>query len=216
MRARVAALVELTCFIAFVQTMIWVTEPRASATIRLATYAAPAVYAVATARVHRESHRELGLRVDNIGVSAREVLPVTLALAAALAATGFALGSLRVNARGLDRAALYVVWAFLQQYALQAIVYRRLVLAGLGSPVAPLVAAVVFSSAHIPNAPLMAFTFAAGWLWTTWFKRHPNLFTLAFSHALLAVILVSALPPDLMQNLRVGPGYAQSQHRRSP
>lgn len=216
MRSRRIAAIELACFFAFVQLLIWVTEPRGTPAIRLTTYVVLVAYAIATALAHRETHRDLGLRVDNIGASARDVVPVTLALAAALVTAGFALGSLRVNARGIDRAALYVVWGFLQQYALQAIVYRRVLLAGAGPNRAPLVAAMIFSSAHLPNVPLMAFTFAAGWLWTTWFKRHPNLFTLAVSHALLAIVLVSALPPDLMQNLRVGPGYVRSLHRQSP
>jgi hypothetical protein len=213
-RERVA-LVELACFIAFVQLMIWVTEPHASRSIRLATYVALVVYAIVTARAHHESRGDLGLRLDNIAVSARDVFPATFVLGAALVIVGFALGSLRVDARGLDRALLYLVWAFLQQYALQAIVFRRLLVAGAGPRRAAFVAAIIFSSAHIPNVPLMAFTFAGGWLWTTWFRRHPNLFTLAVSHAVLAIVLVSALPPGVMQNLRVGPGYLSSIHKRS-
>lgn len=206
---------ELACFIAFVHVLIWVVEPGADAPIRFACYVALVVYAVATARVHRESHEDLGLRLDNISRSARDVAPTSALVAGALVACGVALGSLRLDARGLDRAALYLVWAFLQQYALQAIVHRRLITAGV-SRFAPLFAAILFSSAHLPNVPLMTFTFAAGWLWATWFRREPNLFTLAVSHAVLAIVLVSALPPGLMQNLRVGPGYVSSARTRSP
>jgi hypothetical protein len=50
-------------------------------------------------------------------------------------------------------------------------------------------------------------------MWAAWYRRCPNLFALAFSHAILAVVVVTALPAWATGGLHVGPGYW---HRRLP
>ena len=104
------------------------------------------------------------------------------------------------------RSATYVVWAAAQQYALQSVVLLRLEDIGLREA-APLAAATLFSLVHAPNPGLMILTFLGGLLWCSTFRRHPNIAAVALSHAILAVVIVSTLPPAVTGGLRIGPGY---------
>ncbi len=65
----------------------------------------------------------------------------------------------------------------------------------------------MFALAHLPNPGVYAMTFIAAWMWAAFYRRRPNLFVLALSHALLAAVVVTALPDWFTAHLRVGPGY---------
>jgi membrane protease YdiL (CAAX protease family) len=100
------------------------------------------------------------------------------------------------------------VWAAAQQYALQAVILLRLEDAGLNRS-APLVAAAVFSLVHAPNPGLVILTFLGGLLWCSVFRKYPSIPAVALSHAILAVAVVSMLPPETTGGFRIGPAYLQ-------
>lgn len=83
---------------------------------------------------------------------------------------------------------LYPVWAFVQQFVLQALVAGNLRRLGASKDVIVLVAAVLFGLAHIPDWPLVALCAAAGACWTSIYLRAPNLWPLALSHAWLGAL----------------------------
>src|SRR5206468_5124599 len=148
----------------------------------------------------------LGLRVDNLGKALTSVLPVSLAAAGACVAIGLLFNSIRPPSRPAVELMYYLAWAGAQQYALQAVVLQRLQDAGLRER-APLTAALLFSAIHAPNPGLMALTFLGGWFWSAAFSRHPNLLAVALSHAALAVVAASTLPPPVIGGYRIGPSY---------
>lgn len=158
--------------------------------------------------LHRDGLRELGMRLDNLWNSAREVGLATLIGAIAVVGVGLLTGADPDLPRGVARSfLLYPVWGLTQQYAMQSFTYRR-VREGTGRPeLAAAITAFCFASAHWPNLALALVTLVGGYVWCRLFERHPNLFTLALSHGWLAVLLRYSWPAEWLHNLRIGPGY---------
>lgn len=130
----------------------------------------------------------------------------TVAAGIVLAAMSVALGLPEIDLqRTVVNFIYYVGWGFAQQYALQGFVHLRLADAGLGR-LAPVCAAGVFALIHTPNPGLMTLVFLGGWLWSAFFRREPNLFALAISHAFLAIV-ADSLPRTITGGFRLGPAY---------
>ncbi len=107
---------------------------------------------------------------------------------------------------GLQGAA-YLVWAFVQQFILQAFLFTRLE-ALLGSGVAAVgAAALLFSVAHIPNPVLMPVTLVGGLILCELFRRYRTLYVLALTHALVALSLTVSVPETALHHSRVGRAY---------
>jgi hypothetical protein len=103
--------------------------------------------------------------------------------------------------------AAYLVWAFVQQFILQAFLFTRLE-ALLGSGIAAVgSAALLFSVAHIPNAVLMPVTLVGGLILCELFRRYRTLYVLALTHALVALSLTVSVPEIALHHLRVGRAY---------
>jgi hypothetical protein len=82
----------------------------------------------------------------------------------------------------------YPVWAFVQQFLLQALVAGNLARLGAARGVVIGITAVLFGLAHLPDWPLAALCAAAGAAWTALYLRAPNLWPLAASHAWLGAL----------------------------
>lgn len=160
-------------------------------------------------RAHGETARDLGLRIDNFAPAARFLLPPTLTITFVLLLSGWLGGTInfqrwRAGASGVGLAALGLAWGFVQQYALQGFVNRRAqTLCGKG-PRSVLLVAGLFALIHLPNPALAVVTFAGGALWAAAYQREPNLWALTLSHSLLTLVLISTVPPSLLNGLRVG------------
>ena len=160
-------------------------------------------------RARGETAREVGWRMDNFGRAAKLLLPPMLILSVPLLTFGWLAGNLDLTRwRGgqtiLGTPALGALWGFLQQYALQGFINRRAQLLWGPGRKSVLLVAIVFALLHLPNPWLTAATFAAGLLWAYTYQRAPNLFALGLSHAAMTWVLVSAVPPQALHNLRVG------------
>jgi membrane protease YdiL (CAAX protease family) len=160
----------------------------------------------ASVLVHRDPLKELGIRLDNLHASARDVGLFALLAGTGIVGLGMALGA-QPRWPDLTRIHRYPLWALLQQFALQSFAFRRTRETIREPTVAAAVTAGLFAAAHYPNTPLVLATLFGGFMFCTLFARQPNLFTLALCHALLAGLILAMWPAGEMRNLRIGPGY---------
>jgi membrane protease YdiL (CAAX protease family) len=166
------------------------------------------VFMFCSHRLHRETLKEIGFRLDNLVAALSWLLVPTLIAAAAILIIGWGSGGLRfqlIAAR--PRFLLLPIWALAQQYVLQGFVNRRAQMAlGIGAP-SVVVVATMFALLHLPNLPLSGVTFLGGLVWAWVYQRTPNLLAPAISHSVLSVMLAFSLPPAWLNSLRVGFKY---------
>jgi membrane protease YdiL (CAAX protease family) len=106
-----------------------------------------------------------------------------------------------------ERAALYFVWAVVQQFILQSFFYVR-VESRLGdSWKTVFVTAVLFALAHIPNPVLVPATFAGGLFFCGFFRKYRTIYPLAAAHGLLGLAVAIAVPDAVIHHMKIGLGY---------
>jgi hypothetical protein len=198
---------EVIAFVLFVTSYIWAWQRAFHGALWVVIGGALMFIAVSNI-LHRDSARSLGLRMDNLTRSLIEVSVVTVIIFVILIASGWLLGTLRqVEWWKVQSAGWHYFWAFVQQYALQAFVLTRLREVYHREHSAALAAAGWFAFLHLPNPPLTIMTFVVGYVWCRLFQRQPNLFTLALSHTILAIVTVHSFPRAWLHSMKVGPGY---------
>jgi hypothetical protein len=101
----------------------------------------------------------------------------------------------------------YLVWATLQQFILQTFILTRLLRMFPERSTSILLAALMFSLAHIPNPLLVVITLVWGVAACALFLRYRNLYTVGIIHFLLGVTLSITVPNDVHHHMRVGLGY---------
>lgn len=159
---------------------------------------------LASHRVHGESLRDLGFRLDNFFAALKRLAFPTLAAVLVLFGVGWVLRDHATSFALRPRFLLVPFWALFQQYVLQGFINRRSQLAfGPGWLSVGLVA-VVFSVAHFPNPLLASLTFTGGVIWARVYQSEPNLFALAVSHLATSLAVTLAIPLEFITGLRVG------------
>ncbi|HEV2707307.1 MAG TPA: CPBP family glutamic-type intramembrane protease [Pyrinomonadaceae bacterium] len=163
-------------------------------------------------RIRRERARDLGWRLDNFFEAVRLLALPMLAATLFCILLGWLYGGLNLRLwRGgwsyLIVPTLGVAWGLMQQFVLQAFINRRAQIIWGRGRLSVFVVALVFGLLHLPNPGLSVATFAGGLLWATVYQRAPNLLALSLSHALMTWVLISTIPPPLLNNLRVGFKY---------
>lgn len=108
--------------------------------------------------------------------------------------------------QGLASWAWYLPWGLLQQYILNGYFMNRFE-AVVSRRAAPLVAAGLFSGAHLPNWFLMGVTFFAGYCCACIYRRYNNLYFLGLAHATIGFLLFLVVPDSISHHLSVGPGW---------
>ena len=206
MAVRVLATAEIALILGLIFLIIWVVEPLDRPGLDLALRALAGVLLIGSPWLHHDSLDRLGLRLDNFWKAMAGVLPISLVAASVAIGAGFFLKSIDPPRSVPVALAEYFAWAMAQQFALQSVVLRRFEDMGFRGG-APLAAAVLFSLVHLPNPGLLILTFLGGLLWCSAFRRNPNLLAVALSHAILAVVIVSMLPPEATGGYRIGPPY---------
>ena len=151
------------------------------------------------------SPREAGLTQPSSG--ALSIIGIGMLLVALITTLGYLCRSLGPpQALPLERAWQYVFWALLQQFIVQSFIFVRLE-AVFGSQRAILLAATLFTVAHIPSPVLTIFSFLGAIFFCLMFRRFRNLYPLGLVHAALGLTIAATLPDSLMHHMRVGLGF---------
>lgn len=155
-------------------------------------------------RERGETLRDVGFRSDNFLAACRLLLLPTLAALLVVFAVGWFMNH-SIRAQPLRaRFLLLPLWALFQQYALNGFINRRAQLRFGKGLKSILVVAVLFGLLHLPNPTLGVATLIGGLIWAAVYQRQANLFALALSHTIASIALAMALPPNLLNSLRVG------------
>lgn len=101
----------------------------------------------------------------------------------------------------------YIVWSLMQQFLLQSYFLLRLLrlLPGKVAPV--IIAAGIFSLAHLPNPILTPITLVWGVIACVLFLRYRNIYALGIAHGIMGLCVAVTVPNSLHHHMRVGLGY---------
>ena len=155
---------------------------------------------------HDVRHREWGFSWRALGPGLRLSLPVTLALALLILATGAAMGMLHDRRDFLGSLGGLFVWGAAQQWVLQTVVLREAQRAASRHG-GILIAALLFGAIHMPNPFLTVVTMTAALFWCWLYDRHANIVPVALSHALGTLAILYAFDADFTGRLRIGASF---------
>ncbi len=214
---RAVGVLEIASVIASVFLTTWVLIPLQPEPRWL--IALPGLFASAlmlnSHRIRGDRFSEVGVSAQNFGRALRLVVLPTLAACGVIAALGFATNSFHLTSHFRTNLLVLPVWAVIQQYVLQAFIYRRmrwLFVTESASPemqrrqvrLAIWATAAIFSLTHLPNLMLMLLTLLGGLMWSWAYERAPNLFALGLSHAVISLMLMTSAPAWLLPSMSVG------------
>jgi hypothetical protein len=176
-----------------------------------------ATVAVLTCRSF-EGLKAMGLRGTNL---LRSMWVPGVALLGALAGGILAARMLTLRLPGgpllfVKTYAAYAIWAFVQQFLQQCFVLSRLLRILPSTASAAMVAAIMFSVAHLPNPILTPITLLWGVTSCWLFLRYCNLYPLALAHAIVGIAIAVTIPGPVTHNMRVGLGYLTYGHAHKP
>lgn len=159
--------------------------------------------------LHGDTAAELGIRLDTFPRALAEAVAVfTPALILTIVIGSLLGGGRQVSPARLARSLVAVYpWTLFQQYGLQCFFGRRLAAVVRHSVGHDLLCAAIFAALHLPNPFLTVVTLGSAYCWCVLFRRCPNLFALAASHALASSVMYHFIPPSVTHLMRVGPGY---------
>jgi membrane protease YdiL (CAAX protease family) len=213
-RVEAGPLVEVSQVITLVLIAEWAVLPffGKSFLIGLIPVCAAFIIMIRSHRIRRESPRDLGWRLDNLGQALALLVPLMAAALLLLIAIGWfneslRLGRVRLGWPAIETLFWLFVWGLIQEYPLQGFINRRIQMVYGPGPRSVLVVALIFAMLHLPNLWLTVATFFGGVLWSAVYQRVPNLFAAALSHSLMSVALVSTVPYSALHGLRVGYNY---------
>jgi len=194
-------LIEIALVFGLILIAVWTQQGELNTAVSWAAL----VSTVALTLFGRYSPRELGLARPFSGFA------VVLALGALFVLIIAALGAFtRVLGPSQPlpwhRAWQYAIWALLQQFILQSFIYVRLE-SVFGSWRALLIAAGLFSVAHLPSPVLTLLGLLGGLFFCEMFRRYRNIFPLGLVHAALGLTIAASLPDHVLHHMRVGVGY---------
>jgi membrane protease YdiL (CAAX protease family) len=158
--------------------------------------------------LHGENPEKLGFEVRRLWPCFVEFSPSLAFLVLTLLASGFLFRSIRPVPFHwfLYAWSGYLPWGLFQQYVMNGYFLNRL--EGTFSPrSAPLVVAVLFSGAHLPNWFLMGVGFLAGYCCALIYRKYKNLYFLGVAHATVGVLLLLVVPDSISHHLIVGPSW---------
>ncbi len=200
------ALLELVFLLALVFSYVWVWAGTFSSA-KYVVYVLGLGFTIATHLIHRESPRELGLRLDNLAAGGRDAALPMVPFVLLVVSLSIVNGHWSMRALDPDRFLEMTAWGFLQQYLLQAFIHRRVACLIRRPLTCHLAVAAIFGLLHLPHPVLVPVTFVAGYLFAFLYRRHPNLFVLGLCHAIGSTAVAFGFDPAVIQRMRVGPGY---------
>lgn len=133
-----------------------------------------------------QTWRDYGLRSDNLAAAAWRIGCWTLVAAGLIVAWAIHRDNSLVRPELLILLPLYPLWGLVQQFIFQGILHRALLVMIPSRSVALTVNSVAFASVHVADWPVVALTFVAGFCWSWFYQRWPNIWVLGVSHGVLA------------------------------
>jgi hypothetical protein len=113
------------------------------------------------------------------------------------------------NALPWSRSWQCVLWALEQEFILQSIFFVRLA-SVFGARRGVILAAALFSIAHLPSPVLTLLSFVGGIVFSDLFRRFRNLYALGVIHGALGLTIAASMPDTWLHHMRVGLGYLTS------
>jgi membrane protease YdiL (CAAX protease family) len=202
-----AAAVEIAVILTLIYFYIWILVSFRNYTIDVLAYLSVLLVVCLLQTLHRLPLKVQGLRLDNFVRSLKPVAIFTLMLTLALIILALLWVEFTFRPEMFLRSWWFLLWGPIQQFLLQSVLQlrvRSIVNSRFGRI---FVSSLIFSLVHLPNYYLMVFSFVGGLCWCYLFARHPDIFALGLSHALVDLTLLVIFPPELLGNLRVGPGF---------
>ena len=197
-------LLELAIAYGLILAALWTSDPAQTILFWIAW-----VWVIVATLLSRPSAANLGLRPANAARSA--LVPLVALLISALAVwIASALHTLHAFS---FRMALswpfwaYILWTFLQQFALQDYFLLRVMRLVSNRPVAVLFAGILFAGAHLPNPLLTAATLIWGIVSCMLFLRDRDLYSLGIAQGILGLCMAVTIPGAIHHEMRVGLGY---------
>jgi hypothetical protein len=103
---------------------------------------------------------------------------------------------------------LYCIWGLFQQYLLNGYFVNRCAdLLPNHAGAVPILAALCFSVAHLPNWFLMMVTLVGGYAGARVYLQHRNLYFLGLAHGIVGFLIYLAAPDTISHHLYVGPKW---------
>jgi membrane protease YdiL (CAAX protease family) len=181
----------------------WLLEPIAPRWMSVA--ATMLVVALAITRAVKSG--EWGLRASAFLPSLAWSTLLTITAGVGMYAAGSLLGSWHERPDPWNAVALLVPWGLGQQFALQTVFLRDAQALLKSRRAGAFLAAVMFAALHLPNPFLTLMTGVAAVAWCWIYDRYPNMLPLAFSHAVLTLVVLYAFDDAVTGRLRVGVAY---------
>jgi membrane protease YdiL (CAAX protease family) len=168
------------------------------------------IWLIASFANHRDTTQTLGWRADNLWPAFRRSSLVLGPMVIGLILIGLARGVHIPTSPGTfapNHFWNYFAFCVLQQVALNSLLSNRAYFLTKRTPIAAMIAGIIFAVLHWPNPVLMSATFVAGFAMSWLFLRERNIVPLAVWHMLLGVLVGWSMPIAWHHGLRVGPGY---------
>lgn len=159
--------------------------------------------------VHKNTLKELGIRLDNIKSSAKDcALASIVVLTVILILFYFNIEEFRPRTpyKALKFFFNYISWGIFQQFFVLSFLFLRLKDVFKNTLLAVLTTGLLFSLIHSPNMPLVTLTFILGALGTYLFSRHRNILIIGVMHAFFAATIHLMLVPTIIpKSFIIGP-----------
>lgn len=197
---------EIAAVFGFAFLLIWVIAPLKNNLLTVGSVLLVLSFICLVYFRNGETRKTLGLDTKYLISSGFYCLVVTLGMAIVLGIGGYLAGTLRWELALIRRIFWYFFWAAFQQLFFQIFFTTQFKKVFANKYWVALCSALVFSLIHLPNSVLMGATLVSGFFWALIYFHFPNLFTIAVSHATLAVLLKFSLSNALTFGLRIGPG----------
>jgi membrane protease YdiL (CAAX protease family) len=209
-RSRRRILLELAIPYGLILLVIWTPRPLQKLLWWVAAAAIVAIFWISFDRM-----MALGLRTAGF-FRALWVAGAALVIAAIAVFVALLLHTLRLPPGGLigfiKTYWAYALWACVQQLLLQGFFLPRCLGLSKSAISASLLAAFLFSLAHLPNPLLTPVTLIWGFAACLLFLRYRNLYPLAMAHAIVGIVIAITVPGPVDHNMRVGLGYLTYHH----
>jgi membrane protease YdiL (CAAX protease family) len=204
---RMLSLAEIAVAYALIEGALWSATPQH----RYIWAWLATVWIVGITLIRRPRLQSLGLTRHGLRESLW-VIGAGLVFSAAVITAAFFAGTLHDYSANGDlalRATGYLIWAFEQEFILQSFIFSRLESVFHRGTSAVLVAALLFSAAHIPSPVLVVGSFFMAYLFCSVFRRYRNLYPLTCTHWMVGLAISLSLPDWVGHHMHVGIGYFQ-------